>query len=176
MIKKVLFLLLLSSQLFSKQYDINIIHIEAKLFPKIALFETHIHKSDAPDLNIYIFTQDIDLNMARSFKSNIETNYPTRVLYKKIVVHIVSSTQEITKTPAAIIFLQHSKKELQRVAAWANKNHILTFAYDPVDLHSGLLASIHIGKTVKPYLNKQIIKEYGFMFNPYLMQLSKFKE
>ena len=177
MIKRVCFLLLLLSvQLFSQQYDMNIVYIEAKLFPKIALLEKQIQKSDAPDLNIYIFAKDIDLDVAQSFKSKIEANYPNILLNKKIIVRIMNFTQDIKHKPAAIIVLQHSKKELQKIAMWANKNKIITFAYDPIDLNVGLLVSIYIGKTIQPYLNKQIIKQYGFIFNPYLMQLSKFKE
>lgn len=177
MIKRVCFLLLLlSAQLFSQQYEMNIVHIEAKLFPKIALLEKQIQKSDAPNLNIYIFAKNIDLDVAQSFKAQIEANYPDALLNKKIVVRVMDFTQDMKQKPAAVIVLQHSNRELKKIAAWANKNRIITLAYDPAYLNNGLLVSIHIGKTIQPYLNKQMIKKYGFIFNPYLMQLSKFKE
>jgi hypothetical protein len=76
----------------------------------------------------------------------------------------------------ALLVLSHEPKELEIIALWANNNKIVTFAYEPGSLEYGLIASIYIGKTTKPYLNNHMIKKYGFIFDSYLLQLSKFTE
>ncbi len=169
-------LLILSLQLFAKQYNTNIINIEAKLFVKIALLEEGIRSSDSPILSIYILAKKIDENAAKKFQSAIEADYPNVLLNKRVTVQIVQFNTAMQQKPDAVIVLQHKKKELQEIAAWANKNKIVSFAYDPAYLKNGLLVSLYLGKTTKPYLNKKVIQEYGFVFNSYLMQLSKFKE
>ena len=95
---------------------------------------------------------------------------------KKIIVSISEFNDPNINFPDAVIVLSHEDKELQKIASWANKNTIVSFAYDPSYLNYNLLASIYIGKSTKPYLNRKIIKKYNFIFDPYLLQLSKFKE
>ena len=169
-----LLILLFCLQLSAREYNSDIIDIEAKLFVKIALLEAHIQKSEDPRLNIYILAKEIDSKAANLFRSAIEADYPQKVLNKKVVVTIARFSQTMQKRPAAVIVLRHTPQELQAIATWANKNQILSFAYDPAYLKYGLLASLYFGQTTKPYFNKRTIQDYGFVFDPYLMQLSKF--
>ncbi|SMP86451.1 hypothetical protein SAMN06313540_10510 [Epsilonproteobacteria bacterium SCGC AD-308-E02] len=177
MIKKIIYLLLvLSVPLFANQYDSTIVDIEAKLFPKMALMEEHVANNNSAFLNIIILTKEIDLKIANSFKSTIESLYPDIVLNKRIIVKVTQLGNPIQNEADAVIVLHHSAQELQTIALWANQNKILSFAYEPSYLEYGLLSSIYIGRTIKPYLNINTIKKYGFGFNSYLMQLSKFKK
>ncbi len=176
MIRRVLLsFLLLSTLLNAKQYDSNIIAIEAKLFPKIALLEYHIKQNPSKELSIIILAKEIDFNIAEDFKTKIESNYPNRIGGKKVTVNISQFNNSNTDQADVVIVLSHKNKELQKIASWANKNKIVSFAYDPSYLDYNLLASIYIGKSTKPYLNRKIIKEYNFIFDSYLLQLSKFK-
>ncbi|MBA1432321.1 MAG: hypothetical protein FAF04_01705 [Epsilonproteobacteria bacterium] len=177
MIKRVLALLfLILLQLSAKQYDSNIIDIEAKLFVKIALLESSIQKSDNTLLRIYIVAKQIDNSAAMQFKNAIQADYPDMLLNKKIVVKAVHFQDAVKQKPDAIIVLEHTEQKLREIAKWANENKIVSFAYDPAYLEYGVLVSLYFGKTTQPYLNKKIIQEYGFVFDPYLIQLSKFKE
>ena len=176
MIRRVLLsFLLLSTLLNAKQYDSNIIAIEAKLFPKIALLEQNIKQNPSTKLNIIILAKEIDFDIAEDFKTKIESSYPSMIGGKKVVVNILEFNDSDTNHSDAVIVLSHGNKELQKIALWANKNKIVSFAYDPSYLDYNLLASIYIGKSTKPYLNRKIIKEYNFIFDSYLLQLSKFK-
>ncbi len=178
MIKKsfLLFFLLVSTLLCAKRYDSRIITIEAKIFPKIALLEQNIKQNPSTEISITIIAKEIDFNIAEDFKAKIESSYPDMIGKKKIIVSISEFNDPNINFPDAVIVLSHEDKELQKIASWANKNTIVSFAYDPSYLNYNLLASIYIGKSTKPYLNRKIIKKYNFIFDPYLLQLSKFKE
>jgi hypothetical protein len=174
MMKKILTLLLLASlQLFATQYNSTVFDIEAKLFPKMVMLSRDLDQEDKY-LDLYILTQERDEHYAQEFKSAIETNY-THELRNKIVRVSIKQFQNLKKLPDAVIVLQHSPKELEEIALWANTHKIISLAYDPSYMDYGILGSLYIGITTKPYLNKEIIKKYRFSFNPYLLELSKFK-
>jgi hypothetical protein len=174
MIQKILSLLIiLSVQLFASQYNSIILELEAKLFPKMILLSEDLDKN-ATALNIYIIAKEIDTHSAEQFKKLIKSNYPDKILGKKVEVS-VKKFKHFKDLPNALIVLRHNEEELSKIALWANKNKIISLAYDPSYMQYGILASIYIGKTTKPYLNKTAIQKYGFVFNPYLLELSKFK-
>jgi hypothetical protein len=174
MIKRVFsFLILVSLQAFASQYDSTVIDLEAKLFPKIILMNQNIDKNST-QLNIYIISQKIDFDIAKDFQETIESYYPKKLMGKKIIVTI-KEFEDFKKRPDAIIVLYHCKSTLKKIALWANTHKIISLAYDPSYMDENILASLYIGKSTKPCLNKKIIKKYNFIFNPYLLQLSKFK-
>ena len=162
--------------MFGYQYNSVIIDIEAKLFPKIALMEKSVQKSSSKRLNIWIIYKKIDTKTAKKFKSKIEMTYKAPLLGKKIMVNTILMNQyrKMQILPDAIIVLSYDSKEMIDIAKWANENKIVSFVYEPKDLQYGFLGSVYIGLSVKPYLNKETIKEFGFVFTPYLLQLSKF--
>ncbi len=129
---------------------------------------------NSTSLNIYIITQEVDTSSAKLLKDLIESNYPEKILGKKVEV-FVKQFQDFKKLPDAIIVLHHNEDKLIKIAQWANKNRVISLAYDASDLQYGLLGSIDIGKSTKPYLNKNTIQKYGFVFSPYLLKLSKFQ-
>ena len=177
-LKKILFIFLITvASLFSYEYDDTIMSIEAKLFPKIALMEQHIRQKTKSSLDILILYKEIDKDIAKKFAAKIKQRYTRPLLDKKIYVDtaLLSKIKKLQKVPDVIIVLSYDAKEMRFVAAWANKNRVVSFVYEPENLKYGFLGSVYIGKTVKPYLNKQTIKEHGFVFTPYLLQLSKFK-
>ncbi len=174
-IKKIGFFLLVSSVLlFAKQYDGTIITIEAMLFPKIALLEQHIKQDSPAPLHITILAKEIDFDSAKKFKKEIKSIYPDSIGKREVVVNISKFESLSKEHPDAIIVLFHKPEKLREIALWANKNKIVSFSYDPYFLSYGILSSIYIGKSTKPYLNRKIIQEYGFVFDTYLLQLSNF--
>ena len=172
MSKYIVILLLFSSMLCAKYYDNTIITIEAKLFPKIALLEQSIKDSNSTTLKITIVADD-DFYEAKIFKKNILSNYPNPIRNKKIIVDISNFNTIKMKSTDAIIVLTHQPEKLKKIALWANQNKIVSFVYDSSNIKYGFLASIYIGKSTKPYLNKQTIIDYNFIFDAYFLQLSK---
>ena len=174
MIKRVLSLfLILSLQLSAIEYKPTLLELEAKIFPKMILLNSKLDKT-SETLTIYIIIKEWDIYTAQELQNNIENYYPKKIAGKKIVVSI-EQFKDFKKTPDAIILLKHTKEELTQIANWANKKGIVSLAYDPSYMEYGILASLYIGKSTKPYLNKKIIQKYGFEFNPQLLKLSKFK-
>lgn len=166
------FLLSLSLQLAASQYNSTIIELEAKLFPKMMLLSEDIDKNSSV-IEIFIIAKESAEYSAKLFQKNIEKNYAKRIRNKNFKVTI-KAFEDINSHPDAIITLYHSDNEIQKIAQWANKNKIPSFCYDPTDLENGILASLYIGATTKPYLNKITINRYSFSFDPYLLKLSKF--
>ena len=174
MIKKLLTLLLvLSLKLFATQYDDTILALEAKIFVKMTLLSEDRDTTRDDTLRIFIIARECDIKTAQKFKSLIADRYPHKVLGKKVSVQIKEFTPSMTY-PDAIIVLKHSQLQLQEIASWANEHKVISYAYDPAYMRTGILASLYIGKCLKPYLNKAIMHKYHFKFNPYLLELSKF--
>lgn len=164
------------SILCAKEYDDTVMDIEAKIFPKIAILEEKIAQNASPYLTIAIVYKEPDYDVAQRFKQKIEATYPNKIRAKKVRVTLVEFGSTHISDTDALLVLAHEAQELETIAIWANKHKMLTFAYEPAYLEYGLIASIYIGRTTKPYLNAQAIKKYDFVFDSYLLQLSKFKE
>lgn len=124
-------------------------------------------------LEIVIIAKESANYSAKLFKKTIEKNYAKEVMNRELKVSI-KEFADISKNPDGVITLYHSDTEIIQIATWANKNKIPSFCYDPADLEHGILASLYIGATTKPYLNKTTINKYNFTFDPYLLKLSKF--
>lgn len=175
MIRRIIALLLLTSlQLFAQEYDDTLLSIEAKLFPKIAMLEKHIKEKESSTLSFVIVAEEVDISTAEVLKSKILKNYPDKILNKKIHIEIKKPRDILEMNIDAIIVLHHSSKTLKEIALWANRHNILTFSYDPYDLQYGIAASIYLGKSTKPYINTTSINKYNFIFDPYLLGVSKF--
>lgn len=174
--KKLFIFTLLSVALFARQYDTVVFDIEAKLFPKMMFLEKNIQKKIDSQISVVIIAEEIDFEKATEFKNKIEQKYPNGIKNKTINISIKPFHENIATNIDAIIVLSHEPEMIQTIASWANARKILSFSYDPADLNNGILASIYIGKSTKPYLNAEIIKEYDFIFDSYLLQLSKFRE
>ena len=173
MIQRVFALLLLAQiALVASHYNSTLMELEAKLFVKMALLSEDINKSKKT-LDITIVSQGCDHNYANEFKNLIEKNYKEKIMDKSVVVSIEEFSNLTYK--ADLLILLHSKEKLLRkVSKIANTKKILTFSYEPSYIAYGVLGSLYIGVSTKPLLNKEIIREYGFTFNPYLLKLSKF--
>ena len=176
-IRRILTLLLLFAALLpAKQYDTNVMAIQAKLFPKIALLEQHVKNRTEQTLKIAVIAVDTDYKAARQFKGIIENTYPDGILGRKLHVFVTNFIPGFIADcpPDAVIVLSHRTETLREIAAWANERQIVSFAYDPYHLREGFLVSIFFGKSAQPYLNRDAIKQYHFRFDHYLLKLSKF--
>ena len=165
-------LLLLSFKLFGAHYNSTIIELEAKLFPKMLMLCSQQEKS-ATHFEIVIIAKEHDYTQAKIFKGTIEETYTKKLMGKILEVKIVEF-QKLESKPDGVIVFYHSSQELKKIAQWANKEKVPSLSYDPAHLEFGILGSLYIGAITKPYLNKETIKHYGFLINPYLLELSKF--
>lgn len=172
-IKKILLPTLLSMKLFASQYNSTVFELEAKLFPKIVMLSENTSR-ESQSLILYIIAKKEDTYDAQEFKEAIETNYPKKLM-NKVVRVFIKEFDNFKQDPDGIIVLHNEQKEILEVAEWANQNKIVSLAYDPSYLKYNILGSIYIGRSVKPYLNREMMQKYNFNFNPYLLELSKFR-
>lgn len=170
---KILLFLFLTLQLFGNYYNSTMIEIEAKLFPKMMIFSADIDKK-SKILKIEIVAHAQDYRYAQEFKEAIKSNYPDKLMNRALQVSI-TELSKMDSSSDAIIVLNHTEKELVKIATFANSRKIPSFAYNPFYMDSGILASLYIGRTTKPYLNKDVMQKYNFTFNPYLLKLSRFR-
>ena len=129
---------------------------------------------DTSTLRISILAIDADLDAARRFKEQIEAAYPDGLLGRRMVVTVERFAPQEMTLPDAVIVLAHQPEVLHSIASWANEHGIVSFTYDPFDLEAGFLVSIYFGKSAKPYLNRGVMQEGRFVFDHYLLRLSKF--
>lgn len=178
-LKKLFTTLFLSTAiLFANEYDKNVMLIESKLFPKIALMEKGVQNKTKKTLDIAILYKEIDYADAKQFLQEIQNQYPSALLGKTLHVTLkpLSRYTKLQTLPDVVIVLSYDAQTMQKIAAWANEHKILSFVYEPSDMRYGFVGSVHINKTVRPYLNKEIIKRYDFVFAPHLLQLSHFRQ
>ena len=174
MIHRTLSLLFLASlKLFAINYNSTILELEAKLFPKMILLNENINKK-INNLTIYILSEEIDVYVAVELKEAIEANYPDKISGKFIKVSI-KKFNTFENLPDAVIVLNHNEEELSEIALWANEHGVISLGYDPSYMEYGILGSLYIGKSTKPYFNAKKILQYGFIFNTNLLKISKFK-
>jgi len=172
---KIFYILYFASvELLASGYSNTIIDIESKLFPKIALLEKQIKENTSKYLTILIISNETDYYIAQEFKERLLFYYPKEISGKKLTISIMNSDKITHKKSDIIIVLNHTPNTIKKIALWANTHKILSFSYDTYALEYGIVASIHIGRSIKPYFNSNSIKKYGFIFDSYLLNLSKF--
>ncbi|MBN2816701.1 MAG: hypothetical protein JXQ67_08455 [Campylobacterales bacterium] len=163
--------LFLHIQLFASHYNSTILELEAKIFPKMLMLCENLADLNR-SVHISIIVQEQDKHYAQELKTAIDTHYKQGLMDKRIEVSI-NQFQTLTHKPEAVIIFHHAQKEVEEIAQWANTHKIVSFAYEPSYLEYGVLASIYLGASTKPYINTKTLKEYNFIINPYLLKLSK---
>lgn len=171
---KYFFILLIPFTLFGISYDTPLLQISSKLFPKILFMEketkTRIHSS----INFVIIASPSNQEAARHFMTMLLNQYPEGINNIPIRVSIISTKEALNiKNVHGIIFmLSPDDPLLEPIIQYSYDTEILTFCFDPLLLRSGVIISVHIGKSIKPYLNISALKETSFNFEYSFIKLS----
>ncbi|MDX9743683.1 MAG: hypothetical protein RBT59_07705 [Arcobacteraceae bacterium] len=163
MIFKFLISLSLLSLLHAESiYNLNVLSIEAKVFPKIILTDADITKKTSNNqFVITILYEEIDTKTATQFQKMIQNNYKNlkgldlivRLLqYKDFALHKDLSS-------AYFFLLTDNSDQLRVVANSLINEHRLTFCYDETYLNYGVIMGLDISKRVSLSLNIMNLKK-----------------
>ena len=152
-----LFLIILS---FATAIDKNLLLIEAKLYPKIALLINNL--SEKEKIKIAIVANNKTLEIANEFKKFIANNNKFKVkIIKKIDLKydVYILTYDIKKTILQMLI--------------SNRKIVFTIYPDKIN-HA--MFSIYIGPRVYPYINPKLLKEAKIKINPIIFKVGKIYE
>ena len=169
----ILFLLL---NAFADSYNMNVINIHAKVFPKILFTDTKIEDKlvDGTIKIIILYTKN-DIQVANTLKKEMLRFYP---LIKGHPLWI--SLQEYEQfDPAeratAYYELLGDKESVIKVNKVAQKNALITFAYDSGYLDYGTLMSLYISNAVAPYISIKVLKQSNIVLDNIIYKIAKIK-
>lgn len=155
-------------------YDASLLQIGSKIFPKIVLIEKGTKDRVDSSIQLVIVASSLYQENAQSFSKLVQAQYPQGINGHPLRITIVSPKEglNIDNAHGFILMLSPNDRLLEPLINHANENKILTFSFDPSLLSSGVLISLYIGKTVKPYLNIATLKHASFQFDYSFISLS----
>ncbi len=165
--KLILATILLSHSLWGYVYDTLLVDTHATLAPKLLMMSSV--SKDIEHLSICIVCENTDDGVALRFKQTLHHKYKN---IKTVSSHYVKMQSECSRSH--MLFLFDAPDEIiAKSVKYAKLNHKLTMSYSSRYLDLGVLLSLHIGRSVKPYLNLSPSKEYGISFSNSLKRVSK---
>jgi len=173
LIKVLLYLIITCNVLFAYTYEHQILQIHAKIAPRIILMSKS-NTQISEDIKIIIVYEKGDEDSAEIFKSFIQSNYPKGLNNRLLKIEKISYDSFIDAPKDSLVFLFDGEDfHIQKILSFAKKNSLLTMSYRNNYLDDGVLVSLYVGKSLKPYLNIQAAKESGIIFQNNLIAISK---
>lgn len=177
-IKIVFIFFIFLTQLYANSvYDINILTLQSKVFPKVILADNNISEKILDNnLSITILYEEIDTNIAIKFKKMIELNYPKLkeydVLVKLLEYKNFSSNAQLD---SAYIFLLGEKKDIIDISKITTDKNRLSFCYDKSYIESGVIFGLEISSTVSLLLNLNNLKQSKITLENSIFNVAKIK-
>lgn len=169
-----LLLIITCNMLYSYTYDQKLLQIDAKIAPRILYMIAANNPLPATRLCVAIVYEKGDAKAARELCRYIDLAYPEGMGDKTLNIEMISyASFEKVPENTLIFLLDAPDSKIARVLAYAQKNRLLTMSYHERYLKKGVLISLHIGKTLKPYLNILAAKESDIIFSSTLISVSK---
>lgn len=169
-------LALLGVALYGYSYNPQLLQVYAKIAPRIVLL------TDRPGslatvqqtIDICIVYEPGDQATARELRAAILETYPDGLNDIPLNILLTPYSGISERTNAVLLFLLDTDETtMKRTLAFALEHHIPTMSYSNRYLALGVAASLHLGKSVRTYLNLNAAKRYGITFDPLLLQVSK---
>ena len=183
--KVIIILLIGVGSLYGWHHNKTLFEIQSKIYPKLVLmdkdYKTKLVRtgSQKDDLSIVltILTTKKDIETAKEFKNLIQKKYNYTLRRTPLKVKILQYENLNNKTKTTSLFLLESDEEdIKKAVEYAKHHSILTFSYNEKNLKHGVMMSLFIGKSVKPYINKSAIKNNNINLDPMLIGISEIYE
>ena len=173
MIKIALFWIIVCNVAFAYTYEQTILKSYAKIAPRIILMSEN-HRQISENIEIFIVYEEGDEESAQLLKSYMLEGYPRGLNNHLLKIKTVSYDSFKDAPKYSLVFLFDGEdSHIQKVISFTKKKHILSMSYHYSYLDYGVLLSLHVGKTLKPYLNIKAAKESGIIFKNNLIAISK---
>lgn len=173
--KKIILLILMPFILWGSTYDLALLQIGAKIFPKVALMEQGTRDRIQSNVNFVIITTFSNKEAAQRLLMMFERQYGGLLSNYSFTIRIVSPKEalEIKNSQGFILLMEPDDSMLPLLLESAHKNKILTFCFDSALLQKGADVSLYIGRSVKPYINLTTIKQVPFTFEYGFLKLAQ---
>ncbi|HZF70343.1 hypothetical protein [Sulfuricurvum sp.] len=172
---KILFLFLMPCVLWGFTYDVAVLQIGTKIFPKVALMEQGTKERIQSNVNFVIVASPPYKEPAQQLLMMFERQYGGVFGNYTIALKIVSPKEalEINNSHGYFVFMDPEDTLLLPLVEHAHKSKTLTFCFDAALLQKGCDVSLYIGRSVKPYINLTTLKQVPFTFEYGFLKLSQ---
>ncbi|MDD2369958.1 MAG: hypothetical protein PHQ90_11690 [Sulfuricurvum sp.] len=173
--KKIILLFLVPFVLWGTTYDLALLQIGVKIFPKVALMEQGTKERIQSNVNFVIVAGPAHKEAAQRLIMMFERQYGGVVGNYSFTIRVISPKDalEINNTQGFILLMEPDDAILSLILEHAHKNKILTFSFDSALLQKGTDVSLYIGRSVKPYINLSTLKQVPFTFEYGFLKLSQ---
>lgn len=176
--KLLLFLIFAYSSIFANSvYDLNLLRLQSKVFPKVVLADYDINEKVVDNKIVFtILYEEIDTNIAYKLKNMIEQNYQKLKEFElelRLLQYKDFSQNEQLGT--AYIFLLGKEKYITAISHFVAKNKRLSFSYDKSYIKYGAIFGLEISATVSLLLNFESLKQSKIKLENSIFKVAKIK-
>ena len=157
------------------QYNPLQLNAEAMIFPKLLLL-----KKDPSSLLVdgrirfCILYEPEDRTTAEYIRTRLRERYPETLEGFPFEAVILPYSELGADPHVSALLMLHADQAIGMAVAFAQKNGIVTFAYDSSYLEKGLLFALGIERTMVIYLNRDALSRYKIQFSDALYQIVRF--
>lgn len=162
--------------LMAYRYEPVLLKTQAKLAPRLLMMTKGVAYKASNRFTICIVHEAGEERTAADIKDALLAYYPSGWQYHTMQI-VTGKYSEMQRTCAdsEILFLLNSSEEtIRETVAFATATRKLTISYDSSYLEYGVLLSLYVGRSVRPYLNLMQAKKAGMHFDSDLKRISKF--
>lgn len=144
----------------NSSYDLNLLTLQSKVFPKVILADNNISlKLVDNKIKITILYEEIDTLIAKNLKKSIEQNY-SKLKDFNLDVELVEyqSFSKENHLSSAYFFLFGKKENIIEISDFIIKNNRLSFSYEKNYIDLGVVFALEISSTVSLLLNLNSLK------------------
>jgi hypothetical protein len=166
--------LIFSTLLYAYSYNYQLLQVYAKIAPRMMLLVEDPASEPAEHYLLCILYETGNEVEAESLRKMILSAYPDGLKSHPLDVRAVRF-DECTQCQDAALILMLDADE-RTIASAATKAHglgIATMAYSSRFLKEGVMMSLDLGATVRPYLNLKAAKSAGIPVNDVLLRVSR---
>jgi hypothetical protein len=174
-LKKLLFLLgLFTVLLYGYAYNDKLLQVYAKIIPRIALMMHPGETLPGNNIGICLLYEKGDEEGAQRLSETIRAAYPDGLRYRTLALSLFPYGEHRFCRDSHLLFLfDTDEARMRKSLDFAKAHRIPTMSYSSRFLDSGVMLSLYLGKTVRPYLNLEAAKENGFTPDSLLVRISK---
>ena len=159
-------------------YNLSVLGLQAKVFPKVMLTDTEItQKTLNNQLVITILYEEIDIKTAMQFQKMIQNNYKSLKGLEVIVrlLQYQNFPQQKDLSSAYFFLLSDNNDQMTMVANSLTNEHRLTFCYDETYLDYGVIMGLDIRERVSLSLNLKTLKKSNIKLENSIFKVVKIK-
>jgi len=155
-------------------YSDQLMQIYAKISPRIVLMSKMPYSIPENSIDIIILYEKGDGRAAENLRKKMLQIYPEGLKGRKLEIELIPYGEDKKLRKVSMLFFMEGDIDSVVTALdFAKKNRVLTISYSKRLLAYGVILSLYIGKTVKPFLNLEAARSRGIVFDNILFKISK---